>query len=743
MEGIDIAETLEAWQKAGDVQFFKFIISPENADHIDLKTHATELMRQMELDLNTSLEWVAIDHHNTDHDHVHLLIRGVDAQGKPLTIEPHYIANGVRQRAQELLTRELGLRTTHDISQARERQIEKNYVTEIDRSLRYKARDGVVTYETPVPQQTLSRERRTQEIKRLKYLETLGLATQTGKKTWRLSDHLEATLREMQLSADIIKSRARHGMGALDLAEHLTPSTVTAERPIVGRVVGMGLDNELYDRRYLLIDGIDGHIHYVIASNAVVKARDAGQLKNDDVIALTAKTFTDKTDKTITYVALDNHQSVDTILTSSVSRLDTDVMQYVQEHGRRPTVEAGLSPFATQYREAMAQRFDEFLKEGVFVVRENQWELATDAWANMDDIQHRRIAPQFEKWEPIGDKTFSDKPLLGTVVASNERVFLLRDVRGTYHQIATPALGLALPRRVGSEVYVRSNRPPGLEFSNTDKRLAKFIDAQGHYDPEKHKAQLLRQQKAKPDFFLQTKDDVDSFVLAHCRRADTWVKWEILASKEGLYEAVNTRVALDTAMQTKLEAMKAEVAKQPALCTTLKAEKLIIDEKRTRWSQLDHFLKEVGLPQEDEPSVVAQRCREQAALWQSRGIGVDKDFEKVGREWLNKSSTLDKVQQRFPKVKLTTIEPVIATRYEGKIVALGCLDEKGQAHVVIERQGGLSAFPADARQRATMQVGQSIEIAVVQKNKSAAKHWEFTAARELGRSLKENDNACQ
>jgi type IV secretory pathway VirD2 relaxase len=35
----------------------------------------------MERDLGTRLEWVAIDHYNTDHPHVHLLVHGRDARG--------------------------------------------------------------------------------------------------------------------------------------------------------------------------------------------------------------------------------------------------------------------------------------------------------------------------------------------------------------------------------------------------------------------------------------------------------------------------------------------------------------------------------------------------------------------------------------------------------------------------------------------------------------------------------------
>src|SRR5881396_2580159 len=80
-------------------------------DELDLRLHARALVRQMEHDLGTRLEWVAIDHHNTDNPHVHLLIRGRDDHGRPLTIDPGYIQRGIRDRSEELATRVLGLRT--------------------------------------------------------------------------------------------------------------------------------------------------------------------------------------------------------------------------------------------------------------------------------------------------------------------------------------------------------------------------------------------------------------------------------------------------------------------------------------------------------------------------------------------------------------------------------------------------------------------------------------------------------
>ena len=69
------------WER-GDELMWSLIISPEDAERIDLRQHARDLVAGMERDLGTQLEWVAIDHHNTDDAHIHLLIRGVRDDGQ-------------------------------------------------------------------------------------------------------------------------------------------------------------------------------------------------------------------------------------------------------------------------------------------------------------------------------------------------------------------------------------------------------------------------------------------------------------------------------------------------------------------------------------------------------------------------------------------------------------------------------------------------------------------------------------
>ncbi len=94
---------------------FRFIVSPEDAAALDdLRATTRELMAQAEKDLGTRLDWVAVDHWNTEHPHVHVLVRGVDDQGRDLIIDRDYIGQGMRQRAEALVALELGPRTPAD-----------------------------------------------------------------------------------------------------------------------------------------------------------------------------------------------------------------------------------------------------------------------------------------------------------------------------------------------------------------------------------------------------------------------------------------------------------------------------------------------------------------------------------------------------------------------------------------------------------------------------------------------------
>ncbi|MHB8383699.1 MAG: relaxase/mobilization nuclease domain-containing protein [Candidatus Binataceae bacterium] len=208
-EGIDMIATVRAWEKSDELMW-RFIVSPEDANRLNLRDHVRELVGQMERDLGTKLEWVAIDHHNTDDAHVHLLVRGVRENGRTLKIDREYLRSGIRMRSQEIATRELGPRLEPEMLHARERVIRREQWTEIDRALQHKAdANRIVNYEHFQPRSDGARIRAEQEIDRLNYLAGLGLAQRIDERSWQLSENHERELRDRQQSNDVIKTRAR------------------------------------------------------------------------------------------------------------------------------------------------------------------------------------------------------------------------------------------------------------------------------------------------------------------------------------------------------------------------------------------------------------------------------------------------------------------------------------------------------------------------------------------------------
>src|SRR3546814_6344897 len=90
----------------GDRHQFRFIVAPEDgAEYDELKPMIRRLMSQVEQDLDTTLDWVAVDHFNTGHPHSHIMLRGVDDRRKNLIIAREYMSHGLRERADRKSTR--------------------------------------------------------------------------------------------------------------------------------------------------------------------------------------------------------------------------------------------------------------------------------------------------------------------------------------------------------------------------------------------------------------------------------------------------------------------------------------------------------------------------------------------------------------------------------------------------------------------------------------------------------------
>jgi len=102
----DAADTASFLDRGRDDRHqFRLVISPEDGAEIgSLHDFTRRLMGQIERDLETTVDWVAIDHYNTAHPHTHIVIRGVTDQNKILYIAYDYLTHAIRHRARELVT---------------------------------------------------------------------------------------------------------------------------------------------------------------------------------------------------------------------------------------------------------------------------------------------------------------------------------------------------------------------------------------------------------------------------------------------------------------------------------------------------------------------------------------------------------------------------------------------------------------------------------------------------------------
>ena len=273
-----------------DRHHFRFIVSPEDGAELDdLRTYTRHLVNRMEADLGTRLDWVAVDHWNTDNPHTHLIVRGRDDTGKDLIIAGDYIAHGFRHRAAELATEWLGPRTELEIQQTLQREVEQERWTSLDRTLQREAgEDGRVQIER-FNEPRLQRQRLLL-IGRLQRLQRLGLADETQPGTWAVHADAEKTLRALGERGDIIRTMQRAMSGQPREQAVFEPGD--DGRTIVGRVAGKGLADELHDRGYLVIDGVDGKAHYVALNardelanyptGAVVEVRGSNEVRAAD-----------------------------------------------------------------------------------------------------------------------------------------------------------------------------------------------------------------------------------------------------------------------------------------------------------------------------------------------------------------------------------------------------------------------------------------------------------------------------
>jgi type IV secretory pathway VirD2 relaxase len=241
---------------------FRLILSPEDAQALDLSRYTRDVMAQLEEDLGRKVLWSAVNHYNTGHPHVHVVIRGLDAEGRPLYIPRRYLFHGLRMQAQRWVTQELGPRTDRDLEKARQKDIHQVRLTSLDRAIeRQLWAEGVLCLKQ-VPRGPEGQIHRGHIQARLKTLEELGFAHYCSAHRWQLKEGWKEGLRALGMRNDILQQMHHHLKGqAQDYLVYRRPEELA--RPIEGKVIAKGVCDELYDRPFVLVASADGKAHWI------------------------------------------------------------------------------------------------------------------------------------------------------------------------------------------------------------------------------------------------------------------------------------------------------------------------------------------------------------------------------------------------------------------------------------------------------------------------------------------------
>lgn len=388
VDGKDFAERC-----AGDRHHFRLIVSPDDAvEMADLKGFARDLVGQMERDLGTKLDWAAVDHWNTEHPHIHVIVRGVRDDGENLVIARDYIKSGMRDRARDLVTQDLGPRTDLDIRRSLEKQVGTERWTNLDRQLvRDADRNKAIDVAPHVGRQP--DEFQVLKVGRLRKLESLGLAHEIGPGQWAISENAEATLRELGLRDDIIK-RMHKSLKERGIERNAAAYDLAGERlddPVVGRLLARGLVDELRGSAFAVIDGVDGRVHHV----ALPDLDATGDSESGSIVEL--RKFEDARGRNRMMLAIRSDLDIERQVTATgATWLDRQAVS----HTSTTLADSG---FGADVKEAMDRRAGHLIGQGLAERRGQRIIFARNL---LGDLRDRELAAMGAKLSAETDRSF-------------------------------------------------------------------------------------------------------------------------------------------------------------------------------------------------------------------------------------------------------------------------------------------------------------------------------------------------
>ena len=392
-------------------------------------------------------------------------MRGVRDDGENLVISRDYIKEGMRDRARDLITQDLGPRTDIDIRRSLDRQIQAERWTQLDRQLVRDGRDSGVIDMAPDPA-VRPDEFHIQKIGRLRKLESLGLAEQVGPGQWMIADDAETTLRAMGERGDIIKRmhRALTERGIERGSASYVLAAETLDTPIIGRLVDRGLDDELKGTTYAMIDGVDGRTHHI-------KLRDldaAGDSATGSIVEL--RRFEDANGERRVALAVRSDLDIDRQITA------TGATWLDRQNIAREPVALSDGGFGAEVQQAMRARADHLVEQGF---GERQGQRVTFSRNLIDNLRRRELDALGERLAAETGQPFNRAGSGEYVAGSYRQRFTLASGRFAMIEVVSGDGGLgfqlvpwtpSLEKQLGRHVSGVARDDGGIDWSFGRKR---------------------------------------------------------------------------------------------------------------------------------------------------------------------------------------------------------------------------------------------------------------------------------
>jgi len=429
---------------------FRFMVSPQDGAQFDLTELARQLMRQVEKDTGRRLIWAAVNHHDTDNPHVHIVVRGVDRDGDEFRIDRQYLAHGMRWRAQEILTRELGRRSERDLSANWAVDAGRAAFTEIDRVIGdHSSPDGSVTLAKLL---AAPEGERLACLDRLQALEEMQLAVKEKAGVWRLADGWKEFL--VQRGEDL---DAANRLRALVGEEASLYRVLRPEDPVPvthGVVVGMGLHDELSGDLFAAVKTAARQGYYVRLSSQA-----AGLLQEKDGVRLGVEVepWVKPADRIVSQFAQKNGGIYD----SARHQRELERLPRALSGDRQPTPAERVAANARRLERLERYRLAKRLADG-------RWQIPADLVSQLES-RERTHPQQRIRFDKIGGPAREPaRPRTPDVASEREALgrALSKELRLTY---------VAEPAAFRGHVTACAPTPTGREFVQVvDYRTGQF-----------------------------------------------------------------------------------------------------------------------------------------------------------------------------------------------------------------------------------------------------------------------------